>query len=227
VPPKKARTPRPPRVQAPKTRTGPREPSDRNARLLLYALAGSGVLALAIGLVVIVAAGGSSSPTTSDVEVAMKAAGCTFKTVKGDSAGHHVTKLTAKIEYNTFPPSSGTHYFEPAVWDFYTEPVNPIQAVHNLEHGGVVIWWGEQVPQSTIDQLRSFYLKAPVSMLGTPLKGLGTKVALSAWTKDSDGIHGRVAVCPRFDEKAFAAFRDAYRGKGPEAVPMSFNQPGT
>jgi Protein of unknown function (DUF3105) len=228
VPPKKARTPRPPKVQAPKTRATPRDRDDRRARMILYALGGSGVLALAIVLIVIATAGGGGGGTSvAAVQKAMSAAGCTFKTVKGDSIGHHVTKLTAKIKYNTFPPSSGTHYYQPAVWDFYTEPVNPIQVVHNEEHGGVIIWWGEEVSPATIEQLRRFYLDSPVSMLGTPIKGLGSKVALTAWTKDKDGIHGRVATCPKFDETAFKAFRDAFRGKSPEGIPESVNQPGT
>jgi uncharacterized protein DUF3105 len=194
---------------------------------MLYALGGAGVIALLIVLIVIATAGGSGGPARADVVKAMKAAGCSYKTVKGDTAGHHVNELTAKIKYNTFPPSSGTHYVEPAVWDFYTDPVNPIQAVHNLEHGGIVIWWGEKTPASTIEQLREFYNESPVSMLGTPIKGLGSKVALTAWDKDKSGVHGEVAVCPRFDKTAFETFRDAFRGKGPEGVPMSVNQPGT
>jgi Protein of unknown function (DUF3105) len=221
---KKARTPRPP-VQAPKVRSSS-GPSERNARLMLYGLAGSGVVVLAAVVVFIaVAAGGSSGD--KNVADALKAAGCTYKVVKGDSAGHHVTSLNAKIKYNTFPPSSGTHYFQPAVWDFYTDPVNPVQVVHNEEHGGVIIWWGPDMPASTVEKLRNFYSEDPVSMLGTPIAGLGKKIALTAWTSDSDGIHGRVAICPRFDEKAFAAFRDAFRGKGPEGVPVEANQPGT
>ena len=45
------------------------------------------------------------------------------------------------------------------------------------------------------------------------------KVALTAWTHH--------ALCPRFDEAAFKAFRDAYRGKGPERFPVSSLMPGT
>ena len=200
---------------------------------MLYALGGSGVILLAIVVIVIATAGGGggSSMNVAAVQKAMAAAGCTFKSVKGDSAGHHVTSLNAKIKYNTFPPSSGTHYYIPAVWDFYTDPANPIQVVHNEEHGGVIIWWGEKVPQSTIAQLRRFYDEQPVSVLGTPIKGLGSKIALTAWTKGKDGIHGRVATCSKFDQKAFATFRDTFRGHGPENVPgginPSQNQPGT
>jgi Protein of unknown function (DUF3105) len=193
---------------------------------MLYGLAGTGVVVLAAVIVFIAVAAGGGSGDKNVVD-AMKKAGCTYKVVKGDSAGHHVTSLNAKIKYNTFPPSSGTHYYQPAVWDFYTDPVNPIQVVHNEEHGGVIIWWGPDVPESTIEQLRNFYNEDPVSMFGTPIAGLGKKIALTAWTSDSDGIHGRVATCARFDEKAFTAFRDAFRGKGPEGVPMEANQPGT
>jgi len=193
---------------------------------MLYGLAGTGVVVLAAVIVFIAVAAGGGSGDKNVVD-AMKKAGCTYKVVKGDSAGHHVTSLNAKIKYNTFPPSSGTHYYQPAVWDFYTDPVNPIQVVHNEEHGGVIIWWGPDVPESTIEQLRNFYNEDPVSMFGTPIAGLGKKIALTAWTSDSDGIHGRVATCTRFDEKAFTAFRDAFRGKGPEGVPMEANQPGT
>lgn len=234
--PQKSRTPRPPKVQAPKTRPhGPKTrvsaptASDRNTRYLLGALAGAGVIALVIVLIVIATGrGGSSRPSRADVAAALKAAGFSFKTVKGDTAGHHVTSLNAKIKYDTFPPSSGTHYFEPAVWGFYTDgAVNPIQAVHNLEHGGIVMWWGDKVPESTIDQLRGFYNESPNAMLGTELKGLGNRIALSAWVADKTGIHGEVAIGRRFDEKAYKTFRDAYRGEGPEKIPVDFNKPGT
>ena len=46
-----------------------------------------------------------------------------------------------------------------------------------------------------------------------------------------DGYYGQghIGVCTRYDAataKAFKAFRDAYRNKGPEGIPSSANQPG-
>ena len=35
-----------------------------------------------------------------------------------------------------------------------------------------------------------------------------------------------IATCPHFNEKAFTAFRDAFRGKGPERFPLSALAPG-
>jgi hypothetical protein len=158
--------------------------------------------------------------------------------------------------WSTFPPAAGGHYAQWAVWGFYTTPVNPRQVVHNEEHGAVVIWWGPQVSAKTVNQLHSFYLeKVPGGpgdgMFGTPLtsiagKSLGNKVALTAWTGDPANYYritkvtlpdgttknvgdygiGHVAICPGFDQKAFTAFRDAFRGKGPEGIPLSSDEPG-
>jgi hypothetical protein len=139
-----------------------------------------------------------------------------------------VTDLNAKIKYNTTPPSNGNHYYGPAEWGFFTTPAAPVQVVHNEEHGGVIIWWGDKVPQSTIDKLHSFYDSSPDAMLGTPYPSLGNKIALTAWTAPPAGLgKGHVATCSAFNEKAFAAFRDTYRGRGPERYPMNTLTPGS
>ena len=157
----------------------------------------------------------------------MKAAGCTVQNVTATSR-KHVTSLSAKVKYNTTPPSNGSHYFSPAIWDFYTEPAKPLQVVHNMEHGGVVIWWGDKVPSSTVERMRAFYNESPDGMVGTPLASLGNKVAITAWTAPAGGTGtGHAAVCTSFDEDAFATFRDAYRGEGPERFPVDQLRPGT
>jgi hypothetical protein len=233
---KKAKTPPPPRrVQAPKSRTGGDD--GRRARLLLYGAAAAGALALAVVLVVVLSGRGSGGG--SNVARLMAEAGCTFRTVdasvpKGKPT--HVNSLTAKLAWNTFPPSNGQHYPAWAVWGFYTEPVNPRQVVHNEEHGGVVIWWGPQVPRATVEKLNELYSEDAAGMFGTPIPGLDSKIAITAWTGDPtrysrNGYYGEghIAVCPAYTDKtkkAFEAFRDAYRGDGPEGVPMSANQPG-
>jgi len=111
---------------------------------------------------------------------------------KGDAGA--AAKLTTKVKWSTFPPSGGSHYPLWAVWGFYTQPVNPRQVVHNLEHGGVVLWWGPKVPESTVSRLRAFYNQSPTGMFGTPLAGLGNKVAVSAWTGDPAAASFRVSL---------------------------------
>jgi uncharacterized protein DUF3105 len=176
--------------------------------------------------VILVATGGGSNVS---VATAMKAAGCTVQDVKAKSR-LHVTSLDAKIKYNTTPPASGSHFYTPAIWGFYTTPAKPVQVVHNEEHGGVILWWGSKVPQSTIDKLHAFYDSSPNAMVGTPYPSLGSKVAITAWTAPPSGLGvGHAAVCPTFDEKAFATFRNDYRGKGPESqfYPVDSLTPGS
>ena len=181
--------------------------------------------------------GDDGTPSDDDARAAMLAAGCTFKSApaKPYKDGQvHVVDGT-KVSYPTFPPSGGPHYGSPAIWDFYSETVDPRYLVHNQEHGGVVLWYGPDTPQSEIAELRSFYESSTDAMIASPHQALGKRVAITAWTGDparygSEANYngdGKAAVCPDFDEGAFEKFRDTYRGKGPEAIPASDNQRGS
>jgi hypothetical protein len=182
------------------------------------------------------------------VAATLRAAGCTYREVAPYPPKDEATRndyhadfptLAAKPHWSTFPPSGGGHYRLWATWGFYRKPVNPAMVVHNEEHGGVVIWWGPGVPASTVTELEGFYEEDPVGVFGTPIAGLRKKIALTAWTADPrwkgepglayehhDYGMGHIAVCPRFDAKAFAAFRDAFRGHSPQGFPLAYDAPG-
>jgi Protein of unknown function (DUF3105) len=240
---KKPRTPPPPSrpVQAPQRRRPASRSGDdlglRHRRLLYYAAGGGAVVLVAIVLFVVL--GGGSNANAEAVASAMTKAGCTYKTVNAyvpKGQGTHVDSLTAKLPWNTDPPSNGQHYPEWAVWGFYTQPVNPRMVVHNQEHGGVILWWGSQVPSSTVSRLKAFYDEQPVASFGTPYPKLGSKIAITAWTGDpteyqQNGYYGQghIGVCSSYTaatKTAFETFRDAYRGKGPEGIPLCDDHPG-
>jgi hypothetical protein len=145
-----------------------------------------------------------------------------------------VRSLTAKVKWSTDPPSAGGHWGAWAVWNFYYQAVNPRMIVHNEEHGGMIMWWGPKVSGADIDKMYAFYQDDPEGMVGTPYPKLGNKIALTAWTGDpskyyQDGNYGigHIAICSHYNAPAFKAFRDAYRGKGPEGIPLSADAPGT
>jgi hypothetical protein len=239
MPAKKPKTPQPPkRVQAPKQRRDAPDP-DRRQRLILYGAAAAGIVALvAVIGVVATSKNGSSQTNDKKVAAAMTAAGCTFKTVKAYVPGGqtHVDSLTKAFPWNTTPPSNGQHYPLWAVWGFYTDAVNPRQVVHNEEHGGVILWWGSKVPGTTVSKLQDLYNEEPDGMFGTKFPSLGSKVAITAWTgnpstyqQNGDFGKGHIAVCPSYTTEtasAFRTFRDAYRGHGPEGIPLSDDKPG-
>ena len=204
---------------------------DRRKRLLLYALAAAGLGALVV-VAFALTRGGGGAGDESAVAADMRKAGCTLETFPGLKPDH-LNDLEAKPKYNSTPASSGPHYFEPALWGAYEEPVSQLRLVHNLEHGGVIIQYGSRAPEGTADALLSFWRDDPNGVMVSPLPSLGDKIALAAWTVDDaraseDDYHGegRVATCPRFDQEAFETFREEFRFKGPERFPEDALEPG-
>ena len=222
---KKVRTPPPrPRQQGPRRRDSkpqrgrPFRPLGLDKRGLLAGIGAGAVVGVVI-LVLVLTHGSKAKPALNSAAIQrLAAAGCIYRSYPSEGRSH-VGSLDAKVHYKTFPPTSGTHYYIPAKWGLYTVPLVLVQEVHNLEHGGIIIQYGDKVPQATIDKLSGFYSSSPDAMLLAPLPKLGNKIALTAWTK--------LATCTRYDEKAYAVFRDAFRGHGPEPYPVSTLTPGS
>ena len=211
---KKTRVPAPPRRQAGPKRRDTREPARWHKRTVVAAAVALAALAATIAAVVVVR-GGSGERALAET---LAAADCTLKTYP-EQAARHVASYDVKVAYNSSPPTSGPHHQQPVVWGAYPEPVVEIQEPHNLEHGGVVIHYGERVGSATLERLQAFYSDSPNGMVLAPLPQLGRRITLTAWTKS--------ATCEKFDQKAFAAFRSTYRGKGPERIPIGNLRPGT
>jgi hypothetical protein len=221
-----------PRVHAPKKRGAPVDPATKRQRLLLYALAASGLVALALVVVVMAATGGGGGGggDSAKVRAAAEGAGCTYTDVQAVGPRSHTVAADGRSpKWNTFPPTSGPHYAVPAVWGAYSEPLQQARVVHNLEHGGIFIQYGKDVPASTVQQLRSFYEKHNRGTLLAPLPTLGKQIAVGAWTAPADAPdNGRAHLmkCTRFDENAFATFFGELQFQGPERFPADSLLPG-
>ena len=226
--PKKPKTPPPPRgkqpgrVQAPQVRANARPAVDMQARqrTILYAIAGSGVIALIVVIALVVLGGGNSNAKTA--AKALQSAGCQYKHYAEQPRSPHYVTLNPSPAptWNSFPPTSGRHYGQWVLWGNYTEAQPLIKEVHNLEHGGVIIQYGNKVPRSEITKINDFWQSDPNAMLVAPLPKLGDKIALTSWTQ--------WAECTRFDQNAFAKFRSAFRYHAPESsvFPKSALDPG-
>ncbi len=166
---KKPRTPPPPRrVQAPKTRTGSSGKGKAPAgvelgelgarqRTILYGVAASGIIALiAVVLLVVVRGGNSGAKSAAKTLVA---ANCTYKHYPAQPRTPHYTTLdpSPKPSWNSYPPSSGRHFYQWVLWGDYTEPVPLIKEVHNLEHGGMIIQYGNRVSKDDIASIDAFW----------------------------------------------------------------------
>jgi uncharacterized protein DUF3105 len=244
---RKARTPAPPKrkVQAPQVRNAPRTPRDEaRSRMILYVLAVSGFVMVVIVGAIFLLAGGGDSKAATNADEAVRTAGGTVQTVQaapnfmlnGKKLPYrHLPNgvLPKGFHYNTNPPTSGIHTNETVIYGIYDQPVPTISTVHNLEHGGVVIRYGPQVPQSEVAKIAEWYLESPNGLVIAPMAGLGNKIALTAWTYDQNRQNdrnyegeGHLAELTKFDQDAFNAFLDAYRGSGPERFKVSDLKPG-
>lgn len=224
-------------------RTGPKTSTpeeDRKRLLVLVAIAASGLLAL--GAVVAFLALGTGSSDGSDgnsptaIAQTMRDAGCTFNTYPGlpNKSDHSdVPTPTTKVEWNSNPPTSGPHYGQWALWGAYDRPVPLTMSTHNLEHGGIVMHFGPDVPAAEVEKLREFYRSDPNAMLLAPLPTMGDKIVLSAWYFDESKAgdkgyygEGQQAKCTTVNTAAFESFRDTFRYKGRERLPAENLQPG-
>jgi hypothetical protein len=216
---------------------------ERRARITLYALGGSGLVGLVAVIAFFVFSGGGGGTSGAALANDFTNAGCSYRTNPGVVVKNsHTNNIHAKIKYASYPPTNGKHYVSPARWDFYTQPVPPVEVVHNEEHGGVIVWYGQKVSAETVARLQAFYNEAPVSMLVTPLAKFDSQIAITAWTQTVPPTEygakpkahyygeGHLAVCPTLNDKvlkAFQSFRDDFVGKGPEGVQKDQNQPGS
>jgi hypothetical protein len=198
-------------------------------RTLLALGLGGAALVAAVALALAFTLGGDDAP---DARAALEAAGCTLAAVPAAQPRDHsvTTPDGTSKKWNTTPPTSGPHYAVPVVWGMYQEPVNQAQLVHNLEHGGIAVQYGKDVPAATVQQLKTFVQDHSLGTVLAPYPALGDQIALGAWVTPSanepEKGTGYLAKCRSFDEGAFAAFFDAYQFQGPERFPMDSLLPG-
>jgi hypothetical protein len=229
---KKSRVPPPPRTsQGPQQRTaGPQRHVEsggpRRLNLWFVALGVAIIVAAAIVGIVLATRGGSAEASGPD-------GACTRATFP-PMGRQHIEKLASDFRYNSYPPTSGPHYppgpKAPAVWNLYDAPVDETALVHNLEHGGVVVQYGADVPASTVAQIANWYQADPDGIVVAPIwpsiqatapPDASKKIFLTSWT--------HLMTCPTFDQDAFDNFRDDYRGPSgdaPEKFPLNQLTPG-
>jgi hypothetical protein len=112
------------------------------------------------------------------------------------------------------PPTSGTHYDQPAQAGFYEEAVEDGYLIHSLEHGYVVISYNcDGVSASGCDDLKDNVSQMveefdTFKVIGMPRDGMTSRVALTSW--------GQIDTMDGFDEDRVRAFISTNRGRAPE-----------
>src|SRR4051794_37826873 len=212
-----------------------RKAESRRKRLQLVL---GGVLAagVVVGIVIAILAGSSSGDSggdgpktasasgvklpaaqTTDLQAAVKAAGCTVKTEPDEGRGHEDKTFTA-ADYKTNPPTSGTHFPVAAQDGVYEAGNSPAlgQSTHALEHGRIDVQYKAGTRPQLIKQLQAFVAEngGYHMLLFENTTKMQPQIAATAWDQ--------MLQCPNPNAKTWDAlrtFRDRYLDKGPESVP--------
>ena len=216
-----------PRVKAPKQRAGSPSETDGRRRALTI---GAAIAGVALGFVVVAVllgvVGGGDGPDEEALQTTMETAGCKLQTAPALEGAHSVEAGGTSKRWNTNPPTSGPHFGVAAIFGIYEEEVEIARVVHNLEHGGIYILYGDEVPEETVNQLRDFYEAHKTGTVMAPLDRLGDEFALGAWVVDGDTDSGFLARCTTFDENAVSTFFRTLQFRGPERFDPGDLQPG-
>jgi uncharacterized protein DUF3105 len=104
-----------------------------------------------------------------------------------DQGRAHIAGGEVFTGYNSRPPTSGPH--GPALsWGIHNGPVPVESAVHNLEHGGVVIWYNCDGGPQPLDEPGCDQLLLDLSHLVEPRVDDGMYIVLAPYTEMDDRI---------------------------------------
>lgn len=186
--------------------------SRRSLDWRLLTLGGILVLGMVV-LLLFLLFGGGGSPDGSGVGTRIPNAGRT-----------HIAEGTAGSAYTSVPATSGPHWNSadsPGPWGVYLSAQPQERLIHNLEHGGIVIWYQPVLLDAADLATLTTFVKQQVTterfkVILTPWSGadFGHPIAVTAWdwllyldTADLDQVR---------------AFIGAHYGDAPE----SFGGPG-
>lgn len=158
-----------------------------------------------------------------DLEAAAKAADCELELDLRDEGNDHLSdEDVPSVDFKTSPPTSGDHYAgnEPGAGALadgaYLETPPVGRSVHALEHGRVAIQYSPDLSEQEQLELKGVFEEDPAGVLFFPNDEMPFDVAITAWRQ--------LAGCDAYEGAAtldvLRAFRDTYRGRGPENIPI-------
>lgn len=149
-----------------------------------------------------------------DLEEAAEAAGCELRTDLEDEGAEHVPEDT-ETSYETSPPTSGPHYPAPYADGAFLNTPPRERFLHTLEHSRILIQYQPDLPEEEQLLLKGVFEEDPGGMMLFPFEDMPHQVAVTAWQQ--------MLACDEWSPEivdAVRAFRDEFRGLGPERLPI-------
>jgi hypothetical protein len=182
--------------------------------------AGAVVVVAAIG-VVLFATNVFGSDATAGMKTLVKNGTCVETDFKKSMGREHTTSAKTKVVYTqSDPPTSGKHYQSPPPLMIYDVPVPQWILLHALEHGNVLVQYGDGVSAADKAALRAAVLTHRGRTLMAPYPKLGKHVVYTAWQ--------RMLSCKGFQEDALTGAQAKWSGmNGIAPERAAFNTPGS
>ncbi|HVM25733.1 MAG TPA: DUF3105 domain-containing protein [Candidatus Limnocylindrales bacterium] len=143
-------------------------------------------------------------------------------TRQADDGATHIRDGTIFPEgqrpYSSTPGTSGPHWDSPNQWGVYSTPQREEQLIHNLEHGGIVIWYDADALESEdVDTLTQYVNRQTATGISgrykfilSPWDGpdFGHPIAVTAWRQ--------LLYLDEVDTGAIDEFARTHYGRSPE-----------
>ncbi|NOX63081.1 MAG: DUF3105 domain-containing protein [Chloroflexi bacterium] len=124
-----------------------------------------------------------------------------------DMGNTHITQAEAAVvKYNSKPPTSGPHFGQLASWGVHDTVLPDGVIIHNLEDGGVGIWYDcpDGCPELTAQLEGLIEEMGEDRLVMGPYPELDARIVLTAWN--------RIDKLDEFDRDRIIAFINAFRG---------------
>ena len=106
------------------------------------------------------------------------------KTIPGESVpilgSNHIQTGAEHEEYNSNPPTSGSHYAQAPGWGIYSEELEDEQAIHSLEHGGIWISY-KNLDEPSIEKLENIAKKFSKRVILSPREENDVSISVASW----------------------------------------------
>ncbi len=123
-----------------------------------------------------------------------------------DQGNTHVAEGVTDTDYNSNPPTSGPHWETMADWGSYDFVVPDQVLLHNLEDGGIILWYTLGTAKENRARIRQLeeVARGFERVVIAPREGLETPFAATAWQRRQ-----RFSTV---DADEMRAFVDAFEG---------------
>lgn len=149
------------------------------------------------------------SPEQIEFEQQVEAVSLDGKVEEFEIEGRDHVPADTAVDYQTNPPTSGSHLAEAKSWGVYDKEIDDKAGVHNLEHGGIWISY-KDIGEEDIKALKEIGKQNSQSTVVSPRPSNDNKVVVASW--------GKMMRLDSVDKALIQKYIDIYKNQSPEKL---------